>query len=189
MLAMMRERLVGQLTELPDLVNLYSRQDARFEDKVMQWLSDSEQALVPFRRPWVARLSSLRGLIAAGRDGYRDPSVGLSGSERKQRRAMTMHWLQEAETLMRKEGEQLDQQLDDYRDKLAQLLAVTSAKQPLEPKKNLSTAYLDSVWKQLGDAQENPTLFHYLSARLGDTDRRYVLQDLLERAMSGVVEG
>ncbi len=186
MQSIIREKIVIQLTLMSELVNLYSQQDSQFSTRAFHWLQASETALEPFRLPLVSQLSSLRGLMSATEDGYIDPGIttGKSRSQRKQKRATIMMLLQQAESVLREKAQSIDESFNEYRDKLSQLLALASAKAPLPAQESISTEYLDRIWQMAKDAQDNPTLSFYLQSRLTDTDRRYLLRDLIVQLLA-----
>lgn len=189
MQAVIREKALTVLAEVPALVDAYQSLDSRFIPSAQQWLSEAEKQLGPHRLASVSRLASLRGLIAASGDGYCDEAVERAStrSTRKQQRATVMRIVQEAEELLRTEVVRIDSRFDELRDKLSQLLAVASSKQPLDIQSPLTEPVLDRLWQQALSLQDNPTLGFYLQAQLSDVDRRYLLQDLASRLLRGAV--
>lgn len=183
MQSVIRERIVEQLLKIPALVDHYRNQNNAFPDLAVQWLQDSERSLESFRLPLVSRLAGLRGMMLAAGDGLSD-AASQARNQRKARRSATMQLLQQAEEALRSHCQKIDDQLDDYRDKLAQILAVASSRSALPGGNAGSISYIDSLWKTATAAQENTTMAQYIAARLSDTDRRYLLMDIVGQMMS-----
>ncbi|WP_347332592.1 hypothetical protein [Marinimicrobium locisalis] len=184
MKAVIREQIVEQLMRLPAIVDQYLAHDSHFIGNTLRWMRETEEKLQSSRLPIVSEISTLRGLIAATDEGYTEPHVVTAQkSSRKTRRVMVMHLLRSAEQTLREQATQIDREFDDFKDKLSQLLAVASAKKPLPAPKAIDTLYLDKVWALLKDSPENKNLYFYLQARLPETDRRYLLQDLLHHLL------
>ncbi|EAR10070.1 hypothetical protein [Reinekea blandensis] len=186
--SIIREKILSQLAIVGRLVDLYQQKDARFAVSVIDWVEQTETELAPFRLPLVSELSGLRGMMAATADGYVEPSVAQTNSRstRKQISATYMVLLQQAEQRLREKVLTIDAELDEYRDKLSQVLAVASEQQPLPAPDVMSTQYLDQLWHQVSASQSNKTLVLYLQARMSETDRRYLLQDLVGHLLGQV---
>jgi hypothetical protein len=187
MQAIIRERIVEQLMEVPALVDQYLRHDHQFVGQTLRWLRETEHKLQNTRSTVVSELAALRGLAAASEDGYVDPNVSAAkSSSRKSRRVMVVHTLSQAESALRRHVEFIDVEFNNFRDKLSQLLAVTSTNSPLPPPKTIDSHYIDTVWEMLKHAPENQSLYFYLQARLTVIDRRYLLQDLLHNLLDSI---
>ena len=191
MQSVIRERIIVSLLRIPPLVDHYSQQNNAFPELTMRWLSDTEHSLQPFRLPLVSRLASLRGMIIAGGDGLSLSAgqVSAGRNPRKLRRSTTMNLLQQAEETLHNHCQKIDQELDDYRDKLAQILAVASAREALPGGDFNSVHYIDQLWKTACSAQENTTMAQYVSARLSETDRRYLMVDIVRQLMTSRKDG
>lgn len=184
MQAIVREHIVEQLMQLPAIVDQYLSHDSHFVGNTLRWMRQTEEKLQSSRLPIVSEISTLRGLIAATDEGYTEPEVvSAQRSSRKTRRVMVMHLLRKAEQALRDQANLIDREFDDFKDKLSQLLAVSSSKAPLPAPKTIDTAYIDKTWERLKDAPENKNLYFYIQARLSDTDRRYLMQDLLHHLL------
>ena len=185
MQSVLKETIITQLMLLPALSDKYLAQESSYVVDAAQWLKDTEVKLAPLRSPLVSALSSLRGLIEACDDGYQDPSVqSHSRSKRKGKRAFVAATLSKAEHQLHEELQRIEQHFSEANDKLAQLLALGFAKQPLPIPETLTTHYLDSIWQTLGEHTDTQTMFLYLQARYSATDRRYLLQQLLHNMLA-----
>lgn len=185
MQSVIRERIVEKLLEIPALVDHYRNQNSAFPELSVQWLSSTEKALEAFRLPLVSRLAGLRGMMIAAADGFTETaSATPARNQRKFSRSVTMQLLQQAEETLHSHCQKIDTELDDYRDKLAQLLAVASAREALPAGDPGSISYIDKLWQQAKAAQENITMAQYVAARLSETDRRYLLTDIVRQLMA-----
>lgn len=184
MLAVVREQIVEQLMGLPAIVDQYLSHDSHFVGNTLRWMRETEEKLQSSRLPITSEISTLRGLVAATDEGYTEPEV-VTGqrSSRKNRRVMVMHLLRKAEQALREQATQIDREFDDFKDKLSQLLAVSSSKKAIPASKAIDTLYIDKIWELLKEAPENKNLYFYIQARLSETDRRYLLQDLLHHLL------
>jgi hypothetical protein len=90
-----------------------------------------------------------------------------------------MQLVQQAEIALREHVEGIDRQFDEHRDKLSQILAVASSREPFPATNTITSGYLDKIWEQAKAAQDNPTLALYLQGRMAETDRRYLLGDII----------
>ncbi|WP_320818845.1 hypothetical protein [Thalassolituus sp.] len=82
-------------------------------------------------------------------------------------------------SIIREHVEGIDRQFDEYRDKLSQILAVASSREPLPVSNEITSGCLDRIWEQAKSAQNNPTLALYLQGRMAETDRHYLLGDII----------
>ena len=181
MLSIVRERIMEQLLIIPGLVDQYANQDTQFMPNVARWLRASEQALEPFRLPLVSRLATLRGELLAIAEGVTESGSKIS---RKQKRGEAVRVLQQSEEALRLHLSTLDTQFDEFREKLSQLLAVASSRSPLPATEHVTAEYLDRLWSRARSEPDNATLALYLQGRLSETDRRYLLSDVVERLLN-----
>lgn len=182
MQSIIRERVVEQLLSVPKLVDQYAMQEAQFMSNVAVWLRTTEQALEPFRLPLVSRLATLRGQLIAISEGHTE--VAVAKISRKQKRGEAIKLLQASEEALRDQVTKVDSQFEEFREKLSQLLAVASSREPLPSTQHITTGYLDKVWQQAKGVPENATLALYLQGRLTETDRRYLLADIIEKLLA-----
>ncbi|WP_419812749.1 hypothetical protein [Bacterioplanoides sp.] len=183
MKSVIRERILEQLSAIPALVDAYHQKHSGFSDNCIDWLRRAEQALASFRLPLTSQLAGLRGAMVAATDGLSEPDSGAKRS-RKLRSAQVMLLLQQAEEVLRRHCDQIDQEFEEHKEKLSQLLAVASAKQPLPATDQINQAYLNRIWQQVKHTQDNSTLAHYITARLNDTDRSYLLVDIVSNLLN-----
>lgn len=185
MQSIIRERILEQLLSIPGLVDQYAAQEGSFMQNVAHWLRATEQALEPFRLPLVSRLSTIRGQLIAVSEGSMD--VGTIKITRKQKRGEAIKLLQQSEEALREHISKIDNQFEEFREKLSQLLAVASSREALPTTDHITAGYLDNVWELAKKVPENSTLALYLQGRLTETDRRYLLADLIEHLLTRMV--
>lgn len=185
MQSIIRERILEQLLSIPALVDQYAAQEGSFMQNVAIWLRATEQALEPFRLPLVSRLSTIRGQLIAVSEGYMD--IATIKVSRKQKRGEAIKLLQQSEEALREHIAGIDRQFDEFREKLSQLLAVASSREALPATDHITSGYLDQVWDIAKKVPENSTLALYLQGRLTETDRRYLLSDLIEHLLAQMV--
>ena len=180
-----KEKIIQQLMELTSLTEKYMAMDPSYTPNVLAWLQETERKLEPLRLPLVSRLSSLRGLLIASGDGYQTPNISSNTvSKRKARRALTAHIVSESEQVLREEVDIIDHGFSELIDKLSQLLAISFAQQELPVTPQVTMSYIDNIWRMLGDNLETKSMYRYIQARIGETDRRYLLQSLLDNMLS-----
>jgi hypothetical protein len=185
MRAIAKEKITEQLMQLTALTEKYMSMDPAYSSNVLNWLQQTERQLEPLRLPIVARLSALRGLLIAGDDGYQISNISeTKQSKRKTKRALTAYILSESEQLLREEVDVIDHGFSELIDKLSQLLAICFAQQELPATPQVTMSYVDNIWQMLGNQAETKSMYRYIQARIGETDRRYLLQSLLDNMLS-----
>ena len=192
MLAITREHLLKHLLRLSSVADRYARHDPSYPEAVMQWLTVLEEDLARLRNPVASLASSQRaGILAAG-DGMSRPGPGGRPlSKRKARALAATRALSDVEEALRAQVQTMDRELETFRDKLAQLIAVFSQSRVLRlPPGGVTSDWLDHVWGELAETAEARGMYDYLSARLSVSDRRYLLAELFENLLDNVpVEG
>jgi len=184
-----KEKIIHQLMQLTALTDEYMQLNAAYPQKTLAWLLETEKQLEPLRLPVVSKLSALRGLLIASDDGYQDPNItDSSRSKRKAKRALAAHIISQAEQVLRDEVEFIDHQFAELIDKLSQLLAISFAQQELPATPQITMGYVDNIWNIMSENQETKSMFRYIQARIGETDRRYLLQSLLNNMLSHKTE-
>jgi hypothetical protein len=180
-LTVLREELLGHLSQLPSVFDLYTNNDSAFVTQALNWLSSAEATLLKFRNPNAALLATERGHILTAKDGYCDPAIVVKEkSLRKAIRATTSVCLARAESALREQVNSINQQLAPERLKMAQLLSVVSAINPIPlPPTEPYTNWLQSVWNNLLVNGDTKPMHAYLSATLAPVDRLYLLDELL----------
>ncbi|WP_371195193.1 hypothetical protein [Glaciecola sp. SC05] len=180
-----KEKIIHQLLQLSTLTDRYMQLDVAYPDKALAWLLETEKQLESLRLPVVSKLSVLRGLLIAIDDGYQDPSISdVSRGKRKAKRALAAYIISQAEQVLREEVDFIDHQFAELIDKLSQLLAISFAQQELPATPQITMPYVDKVWSLMSQNQETKSMFRYIQARVGETDRRYLLQALLVNMLS-----
>jgi len=181
MLAYTREQLVTHLLETPEIFKLYQAHDPLFADRVVVWLSQTEETLLKLRLPAASRLAAERGSIVAAGEGYRDPALGperVSGRRAVQITAVLA--LERAQTELARTINEIDAKFETWREKMAQFLAVATTSRPIplpptEPRED----WLNSVWANLRPTDETGSMYNYLNTVMPASDRRYLLQGLM----------
>lgn len=181
MQAYTREQLMIHLLETPEIFRLYQAHDPLFAERVVAWLTRTEETLTKLRLPAAGRLAAERGCIVAATEGWRDPALG---SERiSARRAVQ---LTAVLALERAQGElarligEIDSKFDTWREKMAQFLAVATASKPIAlPPTEPREVWLASVWSSLRPTDETRSMYNYLNTVMPPSDRHYLLQGLL----------
>ncbi len=180
-----KEKIMNQLMQLPGLSNQYTHLDPGYVQNVQVWLQDTEKQLEPLRLPAVSKLATLRGTLVAADDGYTDPCISeQSRSKRKAKRALAAHTLTQAEEILSQEVAVIEQSFSELIDKLSQLLAIRFAQDALPVSPGITTQYIDQIWTMLGEIDDTKSMYRYIQARTGLTDRRYLLHALLENMLS-----
>lgn len=188
MLIYTREKLASCTQEVTALINSYQSRDGRFPYSAIAWLTSTEQSLNQLRHPLVALVAAQRAKILAVEDGYRHPSLG--GAHVTMRRAMNVCASLAVEAVqaeLRACIAALDARLDTARDKMAQFLAVATAKVavPLPPT-DPRDVWLATVWADLNVNGETQGMYRYLCASLSPADRLHLLDEVLTNLLDGL---
>ncbi len=188
MLTYTREVMLSRMLLVPDLITLYQAQDPAFMNAALLWMNDTEAALKQLRHPLASQCSSQRAKLLAAVDGVQaDGQLGGNTHSRKAARAAAALCLSHVEGALRQKVSELDGQLQTATEKMAQLLALGSARQPLPlPPTEPRAACLRQVWGQLGQASESRHLHGYLSALLSASDREAVLDGTLSQLIDAL---
>ena len=188
MLFVTREKITIHLMEVGALVDLYQQKDPVFVERVISWLNRVEQSLQQFRNPLASFVAGERGKIIACKDGLREDKVeGAKLSTRKHMSATASLALSRCEEMLRAQVVDIDTKFDACREKMSQLLAVSSMQNPIplpptEPRQH----WLRTVWSGLGRAEEAKGMFGYLNAMMSPSDRLHLLDELLRNMLSDV---
>jgi hypothetical protein len=165
-----------------DLTTRYARTDPRFVEEVSRWLEATETSLGKLRHPAAGFVAARRGLLEATADGHRPDGVE-GGQARRVRRAAAAVTVAEVEARLGEEVMRLDATLAEWQERMSQLVAVaaqhTDFPAPREPRE----AWLMEVWRTLDVGNGAQGMFEYLSARLGRTDRLYVLDQIMANVL------
>ena len=173
--------MVDYLLELPGLIDQYSQKDPKFLDSSLSWLSGLEQDLLKLRHPISGFVATERGKIFAVDDGFIDPNiVESSRSKRKKERATVALVLGKVQEALRAVLEDIDEKFTVYRDKMAQLIALATQRDPLPAPIEPQEEWLKKVWEFLSKNEESKALYTYLNTALTSMDRNYILQSILE---------
>jgi hypothetical protein len=192
MLAYTRERIVAHLHEMPPLIDLYQRHNPLVIDKSIDWLDSVEKSLMQLRNPLASFVATERGKIIATSDGYRDDAIALDHrSKRKVRMATTAVILSRVEESLHRLVIDIDEQFSDWRERMAQFIAVATNNSngiplpPTEPREQ----WLKSVWQSFTVTPETRGMYNYLNTAINQTDRLYLLNELIENLINGQDNG
>jgi hypothetical protein len=98
--------------------------------------------------------------------------------------ATAWHALSRCQEEIRREVHGIDLQFETWREKLAQLLAITSAASAIPlPSRESHNAWLAEVWNGVGAVDEGRAMYRYLSAAMKPADRLALLDDLLRNLL------
>lgn len=179
-----REMMMESLLAIPPLVDLYARKDPAFVQQVMDWMSRTEKHLSSLRHPLTATMATERGRILAALDGHRPPEAEPGLSARKLARATASTSLETCERKLHEAVQAIDMRLQVMREKLVQLLAVSSAHSPIPlPPTEPRSTWLAGVWKRLRTSAETQSLQRYIEGSLDPTDRLHLLDEVLRNLL------
>jgi hypothetical protein len=182
MQSVIRETMVTALIEVSALTARYARTDPLYVQEVSRWLETTETSLGKLRHPAAGFVAARRGLLEATADGHRPDGVE-AGQARRVRRAAAAMTVAEVEARLGDEVTRLDATLAEWQERMSQLVAVaaphTEFPAPREPRE----AWLMEVWRALDVGNGAQGMFEYLSARLGRTDRLYVLDQIMANVL------
>ncbi len=174
--------MVTALIEVSDLTARYARTDPLYVQEVARWLEATETSLGRLRHPAAGFVAARRGLLEATADGHRPDGVE-GGQARRVRCAAAATTVAEVEARLGEEVTRLDAILAEWQERMSQLVAVaaphTAFPAPREPRE----AWLMEVWRALDVGNGAQGMFEYLSARLGRTDRLYVLDQIMANVL------
>lgn len=182
-----REQLLEHLERVSELANLYATSDARFVDRTVEWLKEAEETFQRFRIPSASMAASERGKILSVRDGNIDAAVvDPKTPRRKALRVVACAALVRVEQEARNHVEKIDRDLDVFRDKIAQLLALASQRSPIPmPGAERREAWLARIWKSL-EGGETGGMYNFVNASLPLVDRLYLLDEIVGNLLAAV---
>lgn len=181
MKTILREQLLEHLLQLSTVIDRYASGDPYFVDSAIAWISDVETTLSRFRQRDTSLLAAQRGMIQASYDGYYDPQLNAAQtSKRKAIRATTAACLARVESAVRARVQVIDDSLVPLRLKMAQLISVASAVEPIPlPPTEPRTEWLKRVWSGLDVNGDMKPMHSYIAASLSPVDRLFILDELL----------
>lgn len=183
MQALIREKLAECLEKLGPVVQTYQLNPAGFAQEYLRWLQASENSLAPLRLPLVATLQSQKTQLLAIEDGLQPAYLSLAVSPRKRQRAAAAALMEQAVGTIQGKLEQIDQQLNEPREKLSQAVALLLSQQPNAFKRvQPSATGARNIWNKLKALPELNSLCSYLSTKLSAVDRDYLLISLISNS-------
>jgi hypothetical protein len=131
-----------------------------------------------------AALATERARILAALDGHRPPEAEPGLPVRKLARSTASTALKTCEGKLNEAILVIDARLQLMREKLVQLLAVSSAHSPIPlPPTEPRSAWLAAVWKGLRVTNETLGLHRYLEGSLDPADRLHLLGEVLHNLL------
>ena len=189
MLAIERELIITSLAELAGLVDRYQRGDPDFVPAVLSHLDALEQRLSRLRSSHVGLPAAARVAIVAAADGGapEGETPPRRSAARRAARVAAADALRRIEEVLHGRLAQIDGRFDQLREKLNQLLAVTTPSRPIPlPPREPRSAWLADIWASVGTVPEARSMFHYLGASLSRLDREYLLGDAIENLIDAL---
>jgi hypothetical protein len=181
-----RHKLNHHLLQLPELIDRYAQHDAAFLDDSLAWLTAVEQTLLQLRNPLASQVATARSQVLATKDGYRDQEL-LAGTTnlRHAQRATAAIVLGRVEAAIRRVVDDLDTQLDGFREKMAQLLAVASRNTPIAIRQGQPREeWLRQIWSNIATTNETWGMYQYLNAAVPRSDLLALLGEVLDNLLA-----
>ncbi len=189
MLFLTERTLAHLLAGIPDLADAYQRADPAFVDRTVSWLREAEEALGRLRSSLQARAAAERLHILETRDES-SKTHGGSGSRRRLARLRAAGALRQLEGSLRRRLEEIQDEIAEAREKMAQLLAVaaTKVKLPL-PEQYAREEAAVVLWNRMAGIEDVHNLYTYLTVTLAQSDRLVLLAELLDRIWEQLPDG
>lgn len=185
MLFLKRQMLNQHMMELPAIVDRYAARDAGFVDDSLSWLTALEQTMLRLRLPLAGLVAASRGEILAVRDGHRDPASSPPTSARQAQRATAAVVLSRVEKTLRGAVDDIDAQLDNHREKMAQLLAVASSVKPIPARgERTRDDWLRFLWSDMAGIKETASMYAYINAAIPPADVLALLGEVMEKLLT-----
>ncbi|MET1256280.1 hypothetical protein [Aliikangiella maris] len=183
MQAYIREKLVDALIESQKLINQYQTNSANFISSTLKWLIKIDDELARLRHPLSSMIAAERGKLLATVEGGNLDNPGLS--KRKAERFKAVNIIESVEQKLREAVDQIDSQFIIWRDKIAQLAAISSRHNPISlSQQQIGNKELIQIWQQFGIPEEGINMHQYLSAVMPQADLLYLLDDVVANLLS-----
>ncbi len=185
MLAYTREKLLDKLQLTPAILDLYQQQNPSFASEVLSWLSSVEEVMSRLRLSQASQITVEKGKVLAVMAGIPDQSFAVHRlSQRKLVQASALFSLGRAQEAVQQKIQNIDQQFEIWREKMAQYLAIATSRVPIPlPPSEPREAWLKSVWSLLNINGETQNMYRYLNTALQPADRNYLLSQLLDNLL------
>jgi hypothetical protein len=186
MLIITREMLARHLFELPRIAEAYAANDSAAIERILAWLTAVEETLARLRHPGAGFASVQRTKVMAAKGGFRDDGVDYGQMNRRQiERATAVVAMARVEVVLREEVQNSDARIAEYKEKMAQFLAVASATAPLSlPSGSDRADSLRAFWSNVAVGGEATGMYKYLSASLKQSDLVVILGDVIDNLIS-----
>ncbi|MBE9042160.1 hypothetical protein IQ235_15375 [Oscillatoriales cyanobacterium LEGE 11467] len=188
MRSVQKEQLLNHLEQVSSLTNEYANSNPNYVENIAAWLESAEKILQQFRHPMASTIATERGKVLAMKDGRIDARlVDPSVPKRKAQRIVASACLSGVVSILSEIVEQIDREFDQMKEKIAQLLAISSTREPIPmpPENNSREAWLMGIWKSLAGG-ETHSMYQYINTTLPMVDRLYILDRLLDNLLESV---
>lgn len=185
MQSILREKLMTHALKLAGVNTIYRTESHRFVDAYFLWLQEAEKDLSALRMPISILLQAEKSTLTSVLDGYQPADIQAGTSTRKIQRAVAARSLEKVAQEFYTKVKAIDQELDQWNEKLCHAVAVLASKDP-SAFENIQANQLgaDAIWKLLAKTPETIPIYHYFSAKITATDRNYLLIDILQKMVS-----
>lgn len=180
MQAYIREKLLSVQIETQTLINQYQTKNPEFVVNTIRWCKNLEEELTKLRLPLIGVVSSERGKLIAAMQGSVPQDSLTPKSKRKLMNFQAVESIECINQQISQTIERIDVQFNGWREKIAQLAALSSNQQVIELDiEKLNNATLSNIWQQFGQHKETYNMFQYLAAAMPQADLFYLLRDII----------
>lgn len=185
MQCVLREKLLAQAMRLAEISSAYRSESHRFVELYFAWLEQAEKDLAGLRSPIGILLQAEKSSLASVLDGNFPHNIESGTSIRKRQKAAAAQSLEKMSREIYAKIENIDRDFGQLSEKMCHAVAVLATKQPqLYERLQASQETLDAIWQLLGRTPETMPMYNYFCAKLGLTDRNYLLMDIIQNVVS-----
>lgn len=176
--------LEQKLDEATQLMRMAVAGQADFIDRAVAWLSDAARTDT-FPTHVRSALAREATLAATSLKGYRDPSVPANLPGRRGMQASLALCVTRAEMVLQEELRVVRQRLTDARDKIVQLLAVSSKHLVIDLEHGAPMAVQAmQLWRTLSsNGAETKAMVTYINFSISSKDRLHLLEEIIAQAI------
>jgi len=184
MQAYIREKLIEEIIYSEKLVSQYRSNNTKFIQNMLNWLDKLEKELSKLRHPLCGILSIEQAKILTTLEGNITIMKGVS--KRKAMRFQAIESLEITKRELVKVINNIDNKFDLWKEKIAQLAAISSKNSPIliSNENELTSLRLAEIWKSFGSSQEGYNMHQYLSAVMPKADLMYILNEIILNILS-----
>lgn len=172
-----RELVMSRMLDLATEIQQYS--DGAPIDSVLQRMKSTQDEFGRLRHAVHGLLTSTITQIEAIHAQARDEQRQKISVMRKQQRQASLEALLEMNEGLRQHLEQMDGEMEVYREKLAQALAALSAVGSMPIRESVHREWTNQIWEALITHQTTKGMGVYLKAKLARPDRDSLMDELL----------